>query len=99
MGALCLATSLACYLAAAEPHVQMEILNVQLVPLLQERGISLCWKTHNQFAQMISSIGKPCTDEDSRDKDGSEDSEDKDGSKELTEQSDKEDSSTVGRYA
>lgn len=71
MGALCLATSLACYLASAEPHVQMEILNVQLIPILQERGINLCWKLHNDFVQVISDVSKPCAVEENVKRDNS----------------------------
>lgn len=56
VGALCIAATLACYLSSAEPHALMEVVNVQIVPLLEERGISLYWKTCNDFARAVSGI-------------------------------------------
>ena len=38
VGALCLSVTLATYLAPLTPHQQMEAINGQLVPLLDERG-------------------------------------------------------------
>ena len=38
VGALCLSVSMATYLAPLTPHQQMEAINGQLVPLLDERG-------------------------------------------------------------
>ena len=38
VGALCLSVSMAAYLAPLTPHQQMETINGQLVPLLDERG-------------------------------------------------------------
>lgn len=56
VGALCVATTLACYLASTEPHSQMEVINVHIVPLLQERGIGLYWKTCNAFTRVMAEL-------------------------------------------
>ena len=39
VGALCLSVTMATYLAPLTPHQQMEAINGQLVPLLDERGM------------------------------------------------------------
>lgn len=71
MGALCLTVTVSCYLASAEAHVQMEVVNNQIVPILQERGISLHWKTCNTFMKTISDVSGPPS---SSDNDGDRDS-------------------------
>ena len=38
VGALCFSVTMATYLATLTPHQQMDVINGQLVPLLDERG-------------------------------------------------------------
>ena len=65
-----MATTLSCYLASAQPHTLMEVVNVHIVPLLQERGISLFQKTCNEsFVAVISGINRAaCAIEEGDDK-------------------------------
>ena len=56
VGALCLANTMACYLSSLEPHLQMDVLNTQLVPILRERGVSLHWRAINHFMLAVAGI-------------------------------------------
>ena len=63
VGALCLCASIAVYLSPLAPHVQMEIVNSQLVPVLEDRGIELCWKSTNKFANVVTSFSSSSNDD------------------------------------
>jgi len=56
MGILCLNTVLSCYLSLAPHHIQMELTTVDLIPLLKERGVELCWGLKNSFLLCMPSL-------------------------------------------
>ncbi len=56
MGLLCLNMTLACYLSSVPHHTQMEVINVDLVPLLKERGMELYWGPKNSFMCNMPSL-------------------------------------------
>ena len=55
-GVLCLQVALSCYLASTQHHIQMELINVDLVPLLKERGMELHWELCNSFLSSMPSL-------------------------------------------
>ena len=56
IGGLCLSVTVSCYLASEEPHVLMEMVHVQLVPLLMERGVEMFWDTGSNLLTIMPSI-------------------------------------------
>ena len=63
VGALCLSVTTLSYLAPLQPHQQMEVINDQLVPLFEERGVKLCWrKDTNSLSNMLKRVSQ-CIEE------------------------------------
>ena len=60
VGGLALSVTVAVYFSAAPPHVQVEVLNNHLKPVLEERGVQLQWKPADAF---LSAIYKPSPQE------------------------------------
>ena len=58
VGALCLSVSMVVYLAPLNTHEQMEAINSQLVPLLDERGVQLCWKRVNSLVDVMKQVSQ-----------------------------------------
>lgn len=58
VGGLCLTVTVSCYLASAQPHLQMELVNSHLVPLLTERGVELCWDRCSTILTGMPSISR-----------------------------------------
>ena len=63
MGTLCLNIALSSYLSSAPHHIQMELTTVDLIPLLKERGMELCWGLKNPFLLSMPSLLSAASDE------------------------------------
>ena len=63
IGACCLSVSHAVYLSPLEPHIQMDIINNQIVPVMQERGVELHWEKQDEFLSAFVGLDHDSEDE------------------------------------
>ena len=64
IGVCCLSVSLAVYLSPLEPHIQMDIINNQIVPVMEEKGIELNWDKQDKFLSAFFTFDEMLTLED-----------------------------------